>query len=79
LRPYIGALADQLPDDCDAGEPVDFVAFVAHPLPSLVICELLGVPAIDRSAFDRWTSAIAFLLGPLCLRTFGRMVSRQSI
>jgi len=64
LRPYIVALADQLLDDCDTGDPFDFVAQVAHPLPSMVICELLGVPGIDRSAFDRWTSAIAFLIGP---------------
>src|SRR5262249_6496533 len=46
-------------------EPIDIVADVAHPLPSLVICETLGVPEGDRPQFSAWTDAIAFLLAPL--------------
>lgn len=37
--------------------PVDLVAEFALPIPSLVICELLGVPYSDRSAFQRLAMA----------------------
>nr|WP_283134016.1 cytochrome P450 [Rhizohabitans arisaemae] len=35
------------------GPPLDLVAEFALPIPSLVICELLGVPYTDRAAFQR--------------------------
>ncbi|MEK8171749.1 cytochrome P450 [Streptomyces sp. M19] len=41
-----------------AGPPADLVASFALPLPSLVICELLGVPYEDHDFFQR-SSAIA--------------------
>ncbi|MET7933083.1 cytochrome P450 [Streptomyces sp. NPDC005322] len=37
-----------------AGPPADLVEAFARPVPSLVICELLGVPYGDRGAFQRW-------------------------
>ncbi|KAA0111405.1 cytochrome P450 [Mycolicibacterium sp. P1-5] len=36
-----------------AGTPADLVAEFALPIPSLVICELLGVPYTDRDDFQR--------------------------
>jgi cytochrome P450 len=36
-----------------AGAPADLVAEFALPIPSLVICELLGVPYADREDFQR--------------------------
>jgi cytochrome P450 len=36
-----------------AGPPVDLVTAFALPIPSLVICELLGVPYADREGFQR--------------------------
>ncbi|MGH3770934.1 MAG: cytochrome P450, partial [Pseudonocardiaceae bacterium] len=36
------------------GPPADFHTTVAFPLPALVVCELLGVPADDRADFLRW-------------------------
>jgi cytochrome P450 len=36
-----------------AGPPADLVAIFALPIPSLVICELLGVPYDDRKDFQR--------------------------
>lgn len=36
-----------------AGAPVDLVGSFALPIPSLVICELLGVPYDDRADFQR--------------------------
>jgi cytochrome P450 len=39
-----------------AGSPADLVASFALPIPSLVICELLGVPYDDREDFQRRSS-----------------------
>ncbi|MFI5716022.1 cytochrome P450 [Nocardia sp. NPDC051750] len=35
----------------DAGGPLDLVERFAHPIPALIICELLGVPYADRTLF----------------------------
>jgi cytochrome P450 len=40
----------------NAGAPADLVASFALPIPSLVICELLGVPYRDRVDFQRRTA-----------------------
>lgn len=50
LRPFIVRVTEELLDQWHVGEPFDFVAGLAVPLPVVVICELLGVPAADRSA-----------------------------
>ncbi len=34
----------------------DLVAELALPVPSIVICEMMGVPAADRATFTRWTA-----------------------
>ena len=47
------------------GAPADLVEAFALPVPSLVICELLGVPYADREAFQRRTARIADLSIPL--------------
>ncbi|MFB7666353.1 cytochrome P450 [Kitasatospora sp. NPDC056138] len=43
------------------GPPVDLVPAFARPVPSLVICELLGVPYADHPAFQHWTSTLLSL------------------
>ncbi|ALG11579.1 cytochrome P450 [Kibdelosporangium phytohabitans] len=49
LRPYIQRIVDEHVDALLAGpKPVDFYEHFALPIPSLVICELLGVPYEDR-------------------------------
>jgi cytochrome P450 len=57
LEPRIAAVVDECLDATAAagagGEPVDLVSTFAHPIPSLVICELLGVPADERGDFQR--------------------------
>lgn len=42
------ATARGLVRDAAQGRPVDFVTTVAAPLPAIVLCDLLGVPAADR-------------------------------
>ncbi|MEU5084700.1 MULTISPECIES: cytochrome P450 [Streptomyces] len=41
-----------------ADGPVDLVTALALPVPSLVICELLGVPYEDHGRFEEWAWAI---------------------
>jgi cytochrome P450 len=56
LRPRVQQLTGELLDSMAAGDrPSDLVQAVAVPLPVLVICELLGVPASDRDRFRAWT------------------------
>jgi cytochrome P450 len=53
LRPAVQRIVDGLIDDMLAGPtPVDLVQAFALPVPSLVICELLGVPYGDHDFFQ---------------------------
>ena len=53
LRPAIQQIVDRLIDDMLAGpNPADLVQAFALPVPSLVICELLGVPYADHGFFQ---------------------------
>jgi cytochrome P450 len=58
LRPFIARVTDGLLDQWPAGEPFDFVAGLAVPLPVIVICELLGVPQADRSDVQPWSAEL---------------------
>ncbi|WP_328744397.1 cytochrome P450 [Streptomyces sp. NBC_00285] len=56
LRPAVQRIVDGLIDDLLAGpQPADLVEAFALPLPSLVICELLGVPYDDHALFQENT------------------------
>ncbi|WP_020389350.1 cytochrome P450 [Kribbella catacumbae] len=60
LRPRIQQLVDDHLDAMLAVEegPVDLVEAFALPIPSLVICELLGVPYADRDQFQRCSAIL---------------------
>jgi cytochrome P450 len=54
MRPYIEEITTQFLDQMEAtGPPVDLMQAFALPLPSLVICDLLGVPFEDKAEFQR--------------------------
>ncbi|MGV0798747.1 cytochrome P450, partial [Mycolicibacterium elephantis] len=54
LEPRIAEIVDQQLDAmAAAGPPVDLVEMFALPIPSLAICELLGVPYDDRDEFQQ--------------------------
>ncbi|MFF4802239.1 cytochrome P450 [Streptomyces sp. NPDC001351] len=62
LRPAIARLTDELLGDLTGRPgPADFVERFALPLPSLVICELLGVPYEDHPFFQRHSKVIVDL------------------
>lgn len=64
LTPDIKAIIDQQLDGMAAVDgPVDLVEHFALPIPSLVICELLGVPYDDRDDFQRLSMARFDLFG----------------
>ncbi len=53
LEPRVTAIVDEALDHMVAGgPPADLVTDFALPVPSLVICELLGVPYADRDEFQ---------------------------
>ena len=59
LRPAIQRIVDGLIDELLAGpKPVDLVQAFALPVPSLVICELLGVPYADHEFFQTRSKAL---------------------
>ncbi|HJP80336.1 MAG TPA: cytochrome P450 [Pseudonocardiaceae bacterium] len=59
LRPLIVESVSDLLGEMAAGpNPVDFVRAFALPLPSLVICHLLGVPYADHELFQRLSSSM---------------------
>jgi cytochrome P450 len=54
LEPRIEALVAGRLDAMErAGPPVDLVPYFARPIPSVALCELLGVPRDDRAEFER--------------------------
>ncbi|MET8978844.1 cytochrome P450 [Streptomyces sp. NPDC004539] len=57
LRPQIQRFTDELIDEMLAGpKPVDLVTALSLPLPSLMICALLGVPYDDHAFFQEHAS-----------------------
>jgi cytochrome P450 len=59
LEPRIAAIvAEHLDAMAEQAPPVDLVAAFALPVPSLVICELLGVPYSDRDEFQGYAATL---------------------
>jgi cytochrome P450 len=65
LRPRIEAAVEALLDDVAVRGEMELVHDLAHPLPVIVIAELLGVPLEDRDRFRVWSSEVAEVLDPL--------------
>ncbi|MFI9011413.1 cytochrome P450 [Actinosynnema sp. NPDC053489] len=58
-RPRVRALVDELVDAMIAGpRPADLIGGLVAPLPLLVICEVIGVPATDRERFHGWLAGL---------------------
>jgi cytochrome P450 len=66
LEPRIVEIVEQQLDEMERhGPPADLVAHFALPIPSLVICELLGVPYADREDFQRRSARQLDLSAPI--------------
>ncbi|WP_405666311.1 cytochrome P450 [Streptomyces sp. NBC_01166] len=57
LAPRVQEMTDGFLDSMTAGpgRSADLVKSLSVPLPMAVICELLGVPSLDRQAFREWS------------------------
>jgi cytochrome P450 len=69
IRPLIERTAVELVDAIGTRTEIDFVGEFAHPLPMIVIAELIGVPKADLGRFKAWSDAI--------VEPFSMMVSAQ--
>ncbi|MBV9338215.1 MAG: cytochrome P450 [Solirubrobacterales bacterium] len=62
LRPRIEALVDGLLDDIGSAH-TDLVSGLAFPLPSTVICEILGIPPARAADFQDFTGKMVSFVG----------------
>lgn len=69
LRPRIAEIVERQLDEMERhSEPTDLVSLFALPIPSLVICELLGVPYADREDFQRRSDSLIDVSMPFAER-----------
>jgi cytochrome P450 len=64
LRPHVEELVGSMLDVVAARGELDVIGDLARPLPSTIICEMLGVPLSDRALFTDWTAHVTHLLNP---------------
>jgi cytochrome P450 len=60
LRPKIQRIVDDCLDRVQERGEMDVIADLALPVPSTVICEMLGVPVEDRERFTVWTAKATY-------------------
>jgi cytochrome P450 len=65
LRENVQRIADDLVDRALQRGELDVIADLALPVPSTVICEMMGVPLADRARFTEWTTRSTHLLAAL--------------
>jgi pimeloyl-[acyl-carrier protein] synthase len=63
LRPRIEELVTELLDEMAAADRVDLVADLAFPVPSTVICEILGIPSSWAADFQGHTGEMVAFVG----------------
>jgi cytochrome P450 len=69
MKPMIDRVANELIDGFADRGSVELVRELAHPMPMIIIAELLGVPTSDIERFKGWSDAI--------VEPFSMMVSRE--
>jgi cytochrome P450 len=58
FRPRVQAISDSLIEALSGREVIDLIDDYAFPLPFQVICELIGVPMVDRDDFRAWSNLL---------------------
>src|SRR5260221_4229448 len=69
LRPFLRAEAERLIDGFASRGSAEFVQDFARKLPSLGLCELIGVPAEDREQFGSWADTIGLGFNVMLLQS----------
>ncbi len=69
ITPLIERTVGELMQDWPDRHEIEFVSAFAHPLPMIVIAELIGVPADNLARFKAWSDAI--------VEPFSMMVSEE--
>jgi cytochrome P450 len=64
LRPHVEELVAGMLGAAEQRGQFDVIADLARPLPSTIICEMLGVPVSDHALFTDWTAQVTHLLNP---------------
>jgi len=64
IQKLVGELLDAAQNNSTGRDEIDVINDLAQPLPSTVICEMLGVPLADRASFTEWTAHVTHLLLP---------------
>jgi cytochrome P450 len=63
-RPEVERIANACLDAVADRDEIDVIADLALPVPSTVICEMLGVPLADRETFTTWTAEATHAITP---------------
>jgi pimeloyl-[acyl-carrier protein] synthase len=63
MRPHVQRMVDSLLDAVQARGEMDAIHDLAHPLPILVISQMLGLPAEERGRFKQWSDDLFAILG----------------
>jgi cytochrome P450 len=79
LRPHVQALVDRLLDQVSERGQMDIIADLARPVPSTVICQMLGIPLEDRELFTSWTAHATHMLVPRLLSDAQRQRSMEAL
>jgi cytochrome P450 len=69
LRPRIEHLCTHLVDAALEHGEFDLIDLIAYPLPLTIVCELIGVPAADHKAAQKWSQDLARGFDPDVLMT----------
>ncbi|HLF74586.1 MAG TPA: cytochrome P450 [Anaerolineales bacterium] len=63
MRPHVQQIVDRLLDAVQNRGEMDAIRDLAHPLPLLVIAQMLGLPAEERLRFKQWSDDLFAILG----------------
>ena len=59
MRETMRSLLQKSKQNLSPGRPLEIIANLAYPFPATVICDMIGIPAADRTKFISWTSAFS--------------------
>lgn len=76
LRPRIEAIAERLLDRVSGRARFELMSTLAHPLPIMVMAEMLGVPTKDTERFEAWSNDIVASVDPFATKEEGQRAAK---